>query len=182
MKQVTEMPCGDKALREKTDRDWTDWKALLDDEGGHALAHRELAKLIHTHHEGGGWWSQMVAVGYERMIGRREVRQTCAGDFQAGVSKTLPVSDAEAHAWLANEEKRALWLDTPVSIRTATAPKSVRMGMPDHTIAAAWIVPRGDSKCSIGISHTKLADSDAVDEAKALWKAALERLAEKVGA
>ena len=175
-----ELPCSDAAVKGRTGRDWAEWMELLGAEGGNAMSHRELARLVHTHHEAGGWWSQMVAVGFERMTGKREVGQSCTGDFQANVSRTLPLEDFEAHRWFTDEGLRARWLDVEVTVRTATPPKSVRLGLPDGTIAAAWIARKGAAKCSVAISHTKLEDAEAVAGAKALWAEALERLRSEV--
>ena len=175
-----ELPCSDAAVKGRTGRDWAQWKELLSAEGADAMSHRELARLVHTHHEAGGWWSQMVAVGYERMTGKREVGQSCNGYFQAGVSRALPVADFEAHRWLTDDSLRARWLDVDATVRTATAPKSVRLGLPDGTIAAAWITPKGPAKCSLAITHTKLEDADAVTDAKALWAEALDRLRDRL--
>ena len=175
-----ELPCSDAAVRGRTGRDWAEWKELLAAEGGDAMSHRELARLVHTHHEAGGWWSQMVAVGFERMTGKREVGQTCNGDFQANVSRTLPLADFEAYRWLTDDKLRNRWLDIEATVRTATAPKSVRLGLPDETIAAAWITPKGAAKCAVAIAHTKLEDADAVAEARVLWADAFQRLRNEI--
>src|SRR2546430_6984282 len=60
--------------------------------------------------------------------------QTCA----------LPILDA----W-ADKSVRDRWLrDTSVKVRTATAPKSLRLGLADGSILAVGFLPKGKTKSS----------------------------------
>jgi hypothetical protein len=169
---------GSDAVQKATGRTWPEWIALLDRENATNLPHKEIAGLLQTTYQLPTWWCQTVTVGYEQARGRRVVGQRCDGEFSASASKTLSLSAADAHAWFADAKKRTRWLDAGIVLRTATAPKSARLGFPDDTIAGAWITPKGDAKCSVGINHEKLADAPTAERYKRFWKAALERLAE----
>jgi hypothetical protein len=165
-----------EAVAKATGKTWPEWIAFLDSLGAIKMSHKEIAALLYDKHHVPGWWCQMVTVGYEQAKGRRVVGQTCAGDYSANASKTLPLSAAAAHAWLTDAKKRARWLDKSITLRTATAPKSARLQFPDGSIAGLWITPKGDEKCSLGVSHDKLPDAKTAAKHKAFWASALEQL------
>ncbi len=167
-----------EAVAKATGKTWPEWVAFLDSLEAHRLPHKEIATLLYEKHGVPGWWCQMVTVGYEQAKGRRVVGQTCAGDYSANASKTLGLPAAKVHAWFADAKMRGRWLDQKIVLRTATAPKSARLQFPDGSIAGAWITPKGDAKCSIGISHDKLPDAKTAAKHKAFWTAALGRLVE----
>lgn len=101
----------DDAVRDATGRTWAGWEAALDEAGGEAMSHRELVAWLGDH--GGvesSWWRQSVAVGYEKLKGRRVVGQTADGTFQVGVSRTLPVDPKRAWAVLTSPEGARVWL------------------------------------------------------------------------
>ena len=170
-------PCSDEAVKTKTGRDWSKWCSLLDENGATELEHKELAKLVDSMHSAGGWWSQTVAVGYERLRGKRSLHERSDSTFTMSTSKTLPVSAAKAHAFFVERQKRDLWLREEIIIRTATAPKSVRITWSDKTSVAIWITEKGEIKCTIAVEHSKLKAQSAVVPQKQFWKAAFQRLA-----
>jgi hypothetical protein len=169
-----------EAVAKATGKTWPEWIAFLDSLDAIKLPHKEIAALLYDKYKVRGWWCQMVTVGYEQAKGRRVVGQTCAGDYSANASKTLPLSARAAHAWLADDKKRTRWLDQSITLRTATAPKSARLQFPDGSIAGIWVTPKGDAKCSLGVSHDKLPDAKTAAKHKAFWAEALSRLAEAV--
>jgi hypothetical protein len=175
MPTETRPPCGDGALSRQTGRNWAEWHALLDAEGAAAMTHQQIVAIVHGKFNGGSWWSQMITVGYERARGLREVGQGRAGAFAVSANKTLPVSAAIAHGFFADADRRATWLDDPVTLRTTTE-KSVRLTWPDGTIVAVFITPNGNGKSAVSVDHGKLPSAEAADEIRTHWKAALGRL------
>lgn len=173
-------PCSDEVLKAKTGRDWSQWRKRLDAEGAAALEHKKLAKLIGSMHSAGDWWSQTIAVGYERQRGKRSIHQRSDRSFTMSASKTLSVNAATAHAFFVEGKKRVRWLEEDIIIRTATAPKSVRITWLDETSVAVWITAKGEKKCTVAVEHAKLSSQPAVTSQKIFWKAALERLANVV--
>jgi hypothetical protein len=166
-----------EAVAKATGKTWPEWIAFLDARKAIELPHKEIAALLHEKYNVPGWWCQMVTVGYEQAKGRRVVGQTCAGDYSANASKTLPLSAVDAHAWLVDEKKRSRWLDKTITLRTATAPKSARFQFSDGSIAGIWVTPKSAAKCSLGVSHDKLPDAKTAAKHKAFWADALSRLA-----
>ncbi|MCO4771431.1 MAG: hypothetical protein KDA24_15465 [Deltaproteobacteria bacterium] len=168
----------DGKVRERTGKTWPEWSKVLDDLGASEMGHSEIAKWVHTQIDD-AWWAQTVTVGYERLRGRREVGQTCEGDFQASRSKTVRAPRGEVFATLlglAGEDGWALGL----SLHGHTEPKSVRFRGPDGSHATLWLADKGD-RCTVSVSHTKLRTRVAVDDAKTVWAERLGALVERIG-
>ena len=165
---------------EATGRDWAAWKAHLDGAGAADMSHAEIARMLKD--DGvAHWWSQMVTVGYERMIGRREVGQTCAGTYSAGASKTFVGDKDEAlAAW---QELVAGRLDYAGAV-TGEEPRVTqsekwrywRVDLDNGSKVTVGFSDKAEGKSAIGVNHEKLADADAVANAKAFWKGLLAEL------
>ena len=169
-------------MQTRTGHDWPDWVRLLDHAGAATMSHGQIARLVNEKHAVSGWWSQTVAVGYERLTGRREVGQRVTGEFEASKTRTFNVPLAALFDAFANERKRRRWLtDVSVRVRTATAPKTMRLQWPDGTIVAIWFASKGESKSNVAIAHTKLPSKAALTQAKIDWGTRLDRLARLLG-
>jgi uncharacterized protein YndB with AHSA1/START domain len=169
----------DAAIKEKTGCTWDRWVRSLDYHGAGTMAHRDIAKLVSTKYKVDSWWTQTVAVGYERIKGLRARGQQRDGTFRASKSRTfnVPVSTL-FDAWMdANVRKR--WLNgTAVRVRTATAPKSMRLDWTDGSIIAVGFTSKGKSKSSVALEHSKLPDRDAATAIKEHWSERLDALGE----
>ena len=164
-------------MKARTGRDWPDWVRLLDAAGAASMSHGEIARLVYEKHAVSGWWSQTVAVGYERLTGRREVGQRISGEFEASKSKTFAVSVTTLFDAFADERTRRRWLnDVDARVRSATAPKMMRLHWPDGTVVVLWFTAKGEGKSNVSIAHTKLASRDALENAKNDWAHRLEAL------
>ena len=86
-------------------------------------------------------------------------------------------------AW-ADPGIRKRWLEgARVTVRTATAPKSMRLDWQDARrtvkgIVAVGFFAKGQAKSSVALEHTKLPDRDAVSRLKSYWSARLDALQE----
>lgn len=170
----------DEAVVKPTGRDWASWFAALDRAGAAGRTHREIAELVQARlGVASGWWSQTIAVGYEQARGLRDRYQKADG-YAASASRTFAAPiDSVFAAWTDARRRRA-WLDEPCAITTATPGKSVRIAWPDGTRVDVYLVAKGTQKTQVAIQHTKLADPDAVAMRKTFWKAALDRLGDRV--
>lgn len=169
---------GDETVRAKTGKTWPEWVATLDKAGGRTMAHGAIAALLHEKHGVPGWWTQMVTVGYEQSIGRRVPGQKPDG-FVASASKTLRVSPAAAFKAFNDPRTRAGWLTDEITIRKATAPKTLRItGEDGKTHIDVYIIPKGDGKSQVSLQHTKLANAREAARMKKHWTGALKRLEE----
>ncbi len=169
-------------ILEKTGRTWEDWVHVLDGHGADRMAHSEIAKLLSTTYKVPSWWTQMVTVGYERLKGLRDRGQRRDGTYEASKSRTFDVPVATLFEAWADAKVRRRWLDEPgLMVRTATAPKSMRLGWPDGTIIAVGFTAKGPAKSAVALAHTKLPDRETADRLKRYWAESLETLAAQVG-
>jgi len=173
-------PCGDDAVRAATGKTWSEWLSTLDAAGAAArsMSHQQIWDIAMRSLPGSaGWWGQMVSVGYERARGLREKHQTSTGDFQASISKTLPVPLFAAFAAWADQNLRKGWLDAPgLDFTKLNVGRNIRARWPDGSALDIQFNATGPDKCQIVVDTTKLADAEAVQKAKAFWQDQLERL------
>jgi hypothetical protein len=167
----------DGAIATKTGRTWQQWVRALDADGAAAMPHGEIAKIVHKKYHVGGWWSQSVTVGYERIKGLRERGQRRNGTYEASKSRTFKVPvNTLFDAW-ADDAARRRWLGSVKAIvRTARAPKSMRLQWPDGTLVVVGFMAKGAGKSSVALAHTKLRDRAASGKAKDYWTDRLDAL------
>jgi len=186
---TTKLPAGDYAriagmsdakIKEKTGCTWERWVRALDHHGAAEMSHREIVELVRAKYKVGDWWTQTVTVGYERIKGLRARGQRRDGSYEASKSRTfdVPVS-ALFEAW-ADEKTRQRWLNSErVKVRTATAPKSMRLDWTDGSIIAVGFMAKGKDKSSVAVQHTRLPSRDVADSLRKYWADRLDDL-EKV--
>ena len=168
----------DEAIAAKTGRTWREWVAALDREGAAGLPHRDIALLVSRKYGVGSWWTQTVTVGYERIKGLRERGQRRSGHYEVSRSRTFSVPVTVLfEAWAADAARRTWLGDVGATVRTATAPKSIRLRWPDGTIVIAGFTAKGEAKSTVAVAHTKLPDRAALDRAKQAWTDRLDALA-----
>ncbi|MDP9205875.1 MAG: hypothetical protein M3P12_10540 [Gemmatimonadota bacterium] len=169
----------DEKVEAKTGCTWERWVYALDRKGAERMSHRDIAALVSEKYKVDGWWSQTVTVGYERIKGLRARGQRRDGTYEAGKSRTfnVPVT-ALFDAW-ANARVRRRWLNgESAKVRTATAPKSMRLGWTDGSIIAVGFTAKGKSKSSVALAHTKLPDRETANRFKEYWSNRLDALGE----
>ena len=167
----------DDVVKAKTGCTWERWVRALDQQGAAELPHREIAKLVDTKYKVGPWWGQMVTVGYERIKGRRAIGQRSNGKYGAGKMRTFDVAvTALFDAW-ADAATRRRWLDgAKVKVRTATAPKTMRLGWEDGTVVSVGFMAKGPSKSAVSLEHEKLPDKATAERMKQYWSERLDAL------
>ena len=167
----------DDAIAAKTGRTWRQWVQALDADGAAAMPHRDIAAIVHKKHHVGDWWAQSVTVGYERIKGLRERGQRRNGTYEVSKSRTFNVPvNTLFDAW-ADDAARRRWLDgVEAVVRTARAPKSMRLQWPDGTIVAVGFTAKGRGKSVVALGHTKLRDRASSGKAKAFWTDRLDAL------
>jgi hypothetical protein len=172
----------DKAIKENTGCTWERWVHALDAIGAETMRHRELAALIHDKYKVDGWWAQAVTTGYERIKGRRAIGQRVDGSYEASKSRTFDVPVATLFDAWANPRRRRRWMNGErLTLRTATAPKSLRLGRSDGSIVAVWFTALGAARSSVAIAQGKLGDRATVDRVKQYWSERLDALGETLG-
>ena len=169
----------DATIKAKTGCTWERWVGALDYVGAKEMPHRDIAALVHKKYKIDGWWAQTVTVGYERIKGLRARGQRRDGTYEANKSRTFDVPVTKLFGAWTDANVRRRWLDgESVKIRTATAPKSIRLGWSDGSIIAVGFTPKGKSKSSVALSHTRLPDKATADRLKQYWSDRLDALGE----
>ena len=166
------------AVKKATGCDWDRWFRTLDRFGCRDKKHKEIAALIYEKWpKVGGWWSQMVTVGYEQARGLRAKHQV-AGGWSVSSSKTVAVPVKSLFGAFHDRKKRAKWLkDHEFTVRKATAPKSMRITWVDgKTNVEANFYAKGAKKSSVAVQHDKLGGKKDVEKMRAYWGKALEKL------
>lgn len=169
----------DEAVKAKTGKTWKEWFAALDKAGATKMSHQDIVKYLHTKHDVGPWWQQMVTVAYEQARGLRKLHQK-PGGYEISVSRTVKVPLAKLYKACANEKARKAWLaEDGLLVRKATTDKSMRVTWKDgKTSLEIGFYPKGDDKSQVAVQHSRLPDAKAAAKMKKFWGEALDRLRE----
>ncbi|HXH40889.1 MAG TPA: hypothetical protein VNN08_19845 [Thermoanaerobaculia bacterium] len=168
----------DESVKKATGCDWQRWVVALDKADGKGIPHPELVAHIRETYHTPDWWSQMVAVGYERIRGLRAHGQQRSGDWSITKSKTVAVPLAELYAAFSNARRRARWLSgVKLTVRGATPNKSMRIRWEDGSPIDVGFFARGQSKSQVALAHRKLPTKAEADRLRAFWSERLEALA-----
>jgi uncharacterized protein YndB with AHSA1/START domain len=81
-------------------------------------------------------------------------------------------------AWTDHAARRSWLAGATTTVRTATAPKSMRLRLDDGSIVAVGFTAKGRDRSVVAVEHTKLADRAAAERVKDEWAARFDRLAE----
>jgi hypothetical protein len=169
----------DAVIEGKTGRTWEQWVRTLDGHDAAEMAHRDIAALVHTTYGVPDWWTQTVTVGYERIKGLRARGQRRDGTYEASKSRTFSVPVTTLFEAWANARLRGRWLNGEnVKVRTAIAPKSMRLGWADGSIVVVLFTAKGKTRSAVALAHTKLPDRETVDRLKQYWSERLDALGE----
>lgn len=168
----------DAALEAKTGCTWERWVRALDHVGAHEWSHRDIAAYLRDKYQVPSWWTQMVTVGYERIKGLREVGQRRGGGYEANKSKVFAVPLARLYRACHDARSRRRWLgDVRLTVRTATAEKTMRVAWADGTAVDLYFVGKGAAKSQLAVQHRKLPDKEAAERMKAWWGERMAALA-----
>jgi hypothetical protein len=167
----------DEKVEKATGRNWEKWVHVLDRANAKEMSHRDLARHIREKYETPSWWTQTVAVGYERIRGLRARGQQRSGEWEISKSKTIAVPMAKLFAAFNDAKKRAKWLAAKLTVRTATPGKSMRITWEDGSPVDVGFYSRGESKSQVALSHRKLASKGDADRMRAFWRERLDALA-----
>jgi len=167
----------DTALRERTNRTWTEWFAILDAWDATAHSHPEIARWLVHEHGIGMWWAQTITVGYEQERGLREPAQVCGGEFAASASKTVNVPVERLTEAFTDDRLREQWLPgAGLTIRTARPGKSVTADWDGGGRLAVYFTAAGTTKSRLSLQHLRLPDAKTAEAHKAFWRRAVAEL------
>jgi hypothetical protein len=170
----------DAGIKSRTGKGWDQWFAALDKAGAAKLDHKGITAILTTRMKVGPWWSQMIAVSYERARGIRAMNQKCDGEFSVSVSKTLPVDLSTLYEAVADDKLRAKWFPKGAfKVSSQTKDKYFRGAWgKDGARLEIGFYAKGEGKAQIALQANKLSGGDAVEGERAKWKKAMEKLAD----
>ena len=168
----------EESVHRGTGKGWDEWFRILDAWGAVDRPHGEIARFVNEKHGVSGWWSQTVAVGYERARGLRALYQG-PGGYRVGVSKTIPVPVERLYRAVVQPRGKNRWIEPgTLKRRTATPPRTARFDFRDGTSrVVVGFEAKGPTKSMVAIQHERLPSPEAVEELRAFWKERLGRLA-----
>ncbi|MCI0329410.1 MAG: hypothetical protein L0196_00445 [candidate division Zixibacteria bacterium] len=176
-KQAQFAGVGDEAVRAKTGKGWKEWFTILDKTGARKMAHKDIAQYLYDTHKIGGWWSQMVTVGYEQAHGKREKHERVGGTYDISVSRILEVPVSKVFKAWQDGKACAKWLGEKPEIRSATVNKYMHLTWADKkTKLDLNFYSKGPAKSQVVVQHSKLPDAKAAAKMKIYWSKNLERL------
>jgi hypothetical protein len=102
----------DEAVKAKTGKVWAEWLPILDKAGAKKLSHQEIWAYLKEKEQVVPWWSQMVAVEYERERGLRDRHQRCTGEYSASASRTMAAPMGAIYRVWTDDKVRRRWRST----------------------------------------------------------------------
>ena len=173
------MAVSDAAVLAKTGKSWKQWFSQLDRAGASEWDHKTIARHLADSYPLGGWWSQMIAVSYERARGLRDKHQQKDG-YQIQRERTVAVPVEKA--WEACKSLKWLPEAKKPQIRSIREDKRLllRLNWSDGTDVVMGVIPKGEGKSSVGVQQSKLPDGEAAERAKEFWAKRLDGLRERL--
>lgn len=179
---VSSPDVGDDSMLAATGHRWDEWVVIIDAGPGRDATHAEIAAWVEANSDIGPWWSQGVAVGYERITGKRLPGQMPDGTFSVSASRSLAVTTAQLRDLTEDDDTRAALLPDVTATRLSRpGVKSPRFAVTDSADGADLGVlllrvdPAG-AKAKLTVTHEKLPSRIAADAWKAFWTTWLAEL------
>ena len=184
-KRATDKIAGisDAAVKNATNKTWAQWLNNLDAAGAKKMKHKDIAAHVYRKYPDiGGWWSQMVTVGYEQARGLRQKHQKTSG-YSVSRSKTVAAPIAELFKAWKQKRRRAGWLGgAAIEIRKATVNKSIRATWSDgKTVLCVNFYAKERGKSQVTVQHEKLPSARSAERMKTYWGEKLAALKIELG-
>jgi hypothetical protein len=166
----------DDKVKAATGRGWMGWFTILNKANAADLPHGEITALLRAN-GAPRWWSQMIAVEYERARGGRQKHEKADG-YSVSVTKVMPVDLPVLFAVTTDPKLRANWFPKGEFAETSkTDNKYLRGKWKKDARLEVGFYAKGASKSQIALQVNKLPDANAVEKERAAWKKAFEKLA-----
>ena len=152
------------------------WFVILNLMEATSIPHKEVAKRLKEQHGAPSWWAQMIAVEYERARGGRKKNERAGGTYAVNVTKVIPASLSKLFA--AATAKRRDWFPPGAFEETSkTKDKYWRGKWKSGRKLEFGFYAKGDGKAQIALEIGKLPSPVEVEQERAAWKKAMEKLA-----
>ena len=163
----------DASIAKGSGHGWKHWVGVLDSFGdkNHAAMARHIDALGIP-----SWWSQSVVVGYERIRGLRARGQRRSGTWAMNKSRTFAVPVVTLFEAWANSRRRKKWMPEKVTVRTATASKTMRLTWEDGTVVSIGFLDKG-ARSAVAVQHEGLGSKAEAERLKKVWSERFDSLA-----
>jgi hypothetical protein len=166
----------DEKVKAATGKGWMGWFVILNNATASTLPHKEIARLLH---EKGcpAWWSQMIAVEYERARGGRKKNERAGGTYAVNVTKVMPVNLPKLFAAATAAKTRKEWFPAGAFDETSKTNDKYWRGKwkKDRKLEFGFYA-KGVGKAQIALEISKLPSEDDVEKERATWKKAFAKL------
>ena len=113
------------------------------------------------------------------LVGRTNIVLSRDGSFEANKSRTFHVPVSRLFDAFQDAHLRARWLpDVQLKVRTAVAPRYMRVTWPDETSVVVGFIAMGAAKSQVAVQHEKLKDKASVLRTKEFWARRFDALKE----
>jgi len=168
---------GEDKVKAATGRGWMGWFVILNNMKATELPHKEVAQRLKEKHGAPSWWSQMIAVEYERARGGRKKNERAGGTFAVNVTKVMPVSLAKLFAAATSEKTRKNWFPAGAFEETSkTDNKYWRGKWKTGRKLEFGFYAKGEGKASITLEIRQIPSEADLEKERAAWKKAVEKL------
>ena len=166
---VAEPEHTEETIKANTGRGWEEWTQVLDAWSADTKGHTAIATHLREDYGVGGWWSQAVTLGYERIKGLRLKYQGTDGTFTANKSKTIKVDAKLLRRMLVSEKNRQdLFPGFEAQLRSRPDANTLRVGL-GTGVALISVEALTDGRAKVTISHEKLSSTEDVELWKKYW-------------
>ncbi len=180
---VSDPEVPDASVAAATGMAWDEWCDQIDAAGVDPHDHKALVAFARERIDRArvgdklGWWSQGVAVGYERITGVRLPHQRADGSFVASRSRTMNVDVAGLRELLVSDQGRGeLFPGHETRLVSRPTAKALRVGF-SQGVALLSLDPLPDARTKVTVSHERLSAPEDVAVWKAYWAEWLDALA-----
>jgi uncharacterized protein YndB with AHSA1/START domain len=189
----------DETVRKRTGKSWSQWLRTLDRWGARKKTHKEIARHLGERHGLEPWWSQVVAVRYERERAGRALHQRASGAYEVTVSRVIAAPLGRVFDCFLKPADLSKWFTRGAIVEPRVGgryrnrdgdrgeflairrPKRLRFTWenPRHapgTVVDIAIAARGRGKISAALTHRKLRTRRDVTKMKEAWSWAMDSL------
>ena len=165
----------DTKVKEATGRNWMGWFVILNLMEATSIPHKQVAKQLKEKHGAPSWWAQMIAVEYERARGGRKKNERAGGTYAVNVTKVMPVALSKLFAKATAAYKD--WFPPGAFAETSkTKDKYWRGTWKTGRKLEFGFYAKSEGKSSIALEIGKLPSPLEVEQERAAWKKAMEKL------
>lgn len=179
---VSQPDVDDARLRDRTGRGYDEWASLIESGPGRDAGHTEIARWARDEHDVEPWWAQTVALGYERIIGRRLPGQSADGTFSVSRSRLVELDRSAFRAILDDDSVRDdLLPGLKTTVRSRPGTKSPRFALTDTASDTAvgvvmFSLDAVGDRIRFTVTHERIASAEAADAWRTYWTSWIDDL------